>query len=397
MNGGELTSLLAERTVGTPTSRIVRVLSERGALSAAQIARITGLAKSTVSTTLAELRKSGMVVEVHAERGATVGRPATALTLNPEAGTCVGVLIGLNHIQVIVADVSHAVLADKTHYLEADYSTADGVAIARRLVGEAYAEQGLSMDSMLGVGIAVAGPIEPHNGRMLRASGIPTWAGVEIPKLFEPAFQKPIFADNESNCSALAEMMWGSAIGHEDFMMFTVDLGVGGAIVANGRVMRGVAGGAGEFGHMSIDPNGPLCRCGNRGCLELYASFKTPLAHASERFERRMSVEDVVGLALGGDIGCRRLIEDTAEIAGRGLGVIATAINPPLIVVGGRLALAGEVLLKPLRAAYDRHTLVKCSDVPDYNRTQIRQARFVTNDACMGAVGLVLRYQGRLN
>jgi predicted NBD/HSP70 family sugar kinase len=387
----ELKSLLADRALGTPTGRIVRALSERGAMSATQLARLSGLAKSTVSTTLRSLRDSGLVVENPITGNGKVGRPATILTLNPHAGTCVGVLIGLQHIQVILADVSHAVLSDKTFALEADYSPQAAVEIATRLVRESYAEQGLPLESLLGVGIAVAGPVNPVNGRMLRASGVPTWVGVDVPELFRPAFNRPVIADNESNCSAIAEMTWGAAIGYEDFVMFTADVGVGGAIVAGGRVLRGIAGGAGEFGHMSIDPNGPLCRCGNRGCLELYASFETPLKYASQRFGRAMTLEDVIGLALEGDIGCRRLIEDTAEIAGRGLGIIGTAVNPGLIVVGGRLPLAGELFMRPLRASFDKHTLVKCADVPADSRTEIRVSRFIANDACMGAVGLVLR------
>src|SRR5689334_4238544 len=111
MNKVELKSLLTDRALSTPSGRIVRVLSERGGLSATQIAQITGLAKSTISATLSELRASGVVVEALApagDRRAGVGRPSTLLTLNPNAGTCVGILVGLNHIQVIVADVSHA-------------------------------------------------------------------------------------------------------------------------------------------------------------------------------------------------------------------------------------------------------------------------------------------------
>ena len=201
----------------------------------------------------------------------------------------------------------------------------------------------------------------------------------------------------ESNCSALAEMMWGAATGHEDFVMFTFDVGIGGAIVVGGRVLRGIAGGAGEFGHMSIDPSGELCRCGNRGCLELYASFQHALQLARMRLGRKTSVEEVISLANEGDIGFRRLIEDTSEIAGRGLGVICTAINPGLIIVGGRLALAGDLMMKPLQASFDKHTLVKRNDVPAASRTEFRLAQFIQNDSCMGAVGLVLRHHGALS
>src|SRR5688500_2060526 len=395
----ELKALLVARDVGTPAGRIVRALSEMGGLSAAEIARTTRLAKSTVSAALSELRRSGIVVEsasLDLPRGVSVGRPATVLTLNPEAGTCVGILVGLEHIQVIVADVSHAVLSDKTVYLQPDYSPQHAAELVRGLVDDAYTESALSTDTMLGVGIAVAGPIHPVSGRVMRAGGVTTWAGTDIRTIFEPALDCPIFADNESNCSAIAEMMWGAARGHQDFVLFTVDLGVGGAIVSRGHVLTGIAGGAGEFGHISIDPTRHLCRCGSRGCLELYASFREPMAHAQRRFGRQLGIEEVVALAIEGDLGCRRLIEDTASAAGRGLGIVGAAINPGLVVIAGRLVRSGPLFLDALTASYDKYTLIKHSDVSDESRTQIVPSRFIDNAACMGAVGLVLRHHGRL-
>jgi len=400
MARSDLKSLLVDGSAGTPEGRIVRALSEGGALSAAQIARLTGLAKSTVSTALAGLRRSGMVVESHEianGREASLGRPATLLTLNPQAGTCVGILVGLEHIQVIVADVSHAVLFDESIEMEIDYTQDDAIALVRALVRKAYSSADMSMDTLLGVGIGVGSPIDPNSGRVMRAGGVNTWAGTDIRTIFEPALEQAIFADNESNCTAIAEMMWGAARGHEDFVLFTVDIGVGGAIVSRGHVMTGAAGGAGEFGHISLDPHGPLCRCGNRGCVELYASFREPLQLASRRFGRPISFDEMIELALAGDAGCRRLIEDNAEIAGRALGIVGSAINPGLIIVTGRPVRAGSLFIEPLTRAYEKHTLIKRVDVIEEARTRIVPGSFINNGACMGAVGLVLRHHGRLH
>jgi predicted NBD/HSP70 family sugar kinase len=399
MAHSELKDLLVNPNTGSPAGRIIRALSERGGLSAAQLARTTRLAKSTVSSALSELRRAGIVVESAAlemPREASVGRPATVLTLNPEAGTCVGILVGLEHIQVIVADVSHAVLTDKTVFLEPDYSPQHAAELVRGLVEEAYAARDISMDTMLGVGIAVGAPINPTTGMVMRAGGVTTWAGTDIRTIFEPALDCPIFADNESNCAAIAEMMWGAARGHSDFVLFTIDLGVGGAIVSHGQVLRGIAGAAGEFGHIVVDPHGPLCRCGNRGCLEVYASFREPMVLAARRFGTGITFDDVIARAIAGDAGCRRLIEDTATAAGRGLGVIGATINPGLVVAAGRLVRAGEMFLEPLRASYDRFTLVKNSDVGQESRTSIMPGRFIENASCMGAVGLVLKHHGRV-
>lgn len=334
-----------------------------------------------------------MVVEVGSQPVGSVGRPATTLTLNPQAGTCIGILIGQAEIQVIVADVSHSVLADRSLYLEPDYPPEKAAGLVRELIAEAYSEQWQKPEGLLGVGIAVGGPVNPVNGQVLRG-GLPNWAGIDLRQLFGPMFDAPLFIDNESNCSAIAEMTWGAAQGFDDFIVFTLDLGVGGAIVSGGKVLRGIAGGAGEFGHVVINPDGPLCRCGNRGCLEVYASFREPLAEAERHFGRGLRISDVVSLALEGDATCRALIERAGVAGGRGLGLIGSVFNPSLVVVSGRLATAGELLMQPLAESFEQLQLVKRDDVPDMARTILRPSRFTDNGACMGAVGLVLRHHG---
>ena len=394
MNRIELKSLLADSALGTPAGRIVRTLSARGSMSAAQLARHTGLAKSTISTTLSELRRTNMVVETGIELDGGVGRPATTLTLNPEAGTCIGILIGQSEIQVIVADVSHRVLSDQTVQLEPDYSPEHATDLVRGLIAEAYSQQWRSQDGLLGVGIAVGGPVNPVTSRVMRG-GVPKWTGVSLHEHFAPMFEAPILADNESNCSAIAEMTWGAAQGHEDFIVYTLDMGVGGAIVSGGNVLRGVAGAAGEFGHVVIDPHGPLCRCGNRGCLEVYASFRTALVEAERELGRRLHITDVVRLAMSGDETCRRLIRQAGEAGGRGLGLIGSVFNPSLVVVSGRLATAGDLLMQPLIESFERFSLVKREDVPPSAQTRVVPSAFTDNGACMGAVGLVLRNHGQ--
>jgi len=139
-----------------------------------------------------------------------------------------------------------------------------------------------------------------------------------------------------------------------------------------------------------------LCRCGNRGCLELTASFVPALESASRLYKRHLIIEEFIDLATSGDAGAARLIEDTAERAGRGLAVIGAVLNPRLFVISGRGALAGDLLLKPLMEAYERHSLIKSHHVPAALATRFVIGKFLRNDSLMGAVGLVLRHRGRL-
>ena len=393
----ELKSLLDDEEADHAEARVVRVLSERGAVSANQIARATGLARSTISAALAELRSARVIVEAPASdlaRG--VGRPAASFALNPQAGVCVGLHLSLDEIKLVAADVSHSVIFEKTVPLGRDYAPAAASEAARRTLRDSCREAGVAWRSVIGVGVAFSGPVAP-DGRVQRASIIPTWAGVNLREIFEPALERPIFADNESNCSAIAEMTWGAAIGIDDFVLFKIDIGVGGAIVANGRLLSGVAGAGGEFGHMTLDPRGDLCRCGNRGCLELTASLNPAVAIASRLLGRPVGVDEFVETAARGDVGFRRLLADTAEIAGRGLGMIGAILNPGLILIGGRAALAGEALLAPLIASYERHTLIKREETPAAQRVRIQVSKYPHNHALLGAVALVLRRHGRLS
>jgi predicted NBD/HSP70 family sugar kinase len=392
----ELRSLLEDADANHAEARVARVLSERGPVSANEIARATGLARSTISQALAELRGARVIIETPvAEATRGVGRPASNFALNPRAGVCLGLHLSLEEIKVIAADVAHSVIFEKTVPLKRDYAPAAAAAAARRALRESCRESGLDWRAVLGAGVAFSGPVAP-GGRVHRASIMPTWAGVNLREVFEPALERPIFADNESNCSAIAEMTWGAAVGVDDFVLFKVDIGVGGAIVANGRVLTGASGSGGEFGHMTLDPEGELCRCGNRGCLELSASLNPAVAAASRFLGRPVDVDEFVATAARGDVGFRRLIADTAQIAGRGLGMIGAILNPGLILIGGRAALAGDAFLGPLITAYERHTLIKREDTPHEQRVRIAFAKFARNHALLGAVALVLRRHGRL-
>jgi predicted NBD/HSP70 family sugar kinase len=396
VSGSEIIALLKDHPARTPEARIVRCMSERGAITAADLARATGLARSTISTALSELRSAKVVLEVAQSmevRG--VGRPTSVFSLNPKAGACIGLDVGLTGLRLVLADVSHAVLHHDKIELGLDYTPQAAIRKARAAIAEAYRHSGLSPHSLLGIGVAVAGPVAP-DGHIQRASIVPNWAGVNVRDVFASAFDTAVFADNESNCSALAEMIWGAASEIDDFVYVKIDVGLGGAIVVQRRVVTGVAGAGGEIGHISIDPNGGLCRCGNRGCLELSAGFRNVLERMSHRLKRGVSIEDVVERAFGGDIDCVEAIAAVAEAAGRGLGIIGSILNPGIVVVGGAGATAGPLLFDRLKDSYERHTLLKRVQLAKAQRLRIVPARFTTDGSLMGAVALVLRGLGAL-
>jgi predicted NBD/HSP70 family sugar kinase len=386
MATGRIRKAMADIEAGTVAAQIVGVLSRNGGMSAAQIARLTGLARSTVSTAVTQLKLSHVVVEVERMTLEGAGRPGILLALNPQAGTCVGVHLGYDEVQIVAADISHNFIAQKRFAMGVDYGPDQAMATVKSAFEEFYKANGLSRQSLMGAGISVSGPVS-RIGVLQRGGILPRWAGLNINALFSSVFNAPVMVENESNCAALAELKWGAARGTTDFVMFKMDVGVGGAIVNNGRVITGVSGGAGEFGHVSINPEGELCRCGNRGCLELYASFVKPIEQLSRVHRKDMTIESAIALAEAGDAGAMRLIADVAEYGGRGLAMVGTIINPPLFLIGGRLAQAGELLLAPMRKSFERHSLIKPQDDP---HTTISIGKFTENDSLLGAVALVL-------
>jgi predicted NBD/HSP70 family sugar kinase len=399
MNEDSLKAFLKPGSVDTPSGRIVRALSERGSLSAAQIARMTGLARSTVSTAVAELRRSGLIFDAEPQDSAAtrvIGRPGTALTLNPEAGTCIGVHLALDELRVAVADVSHSVISEQSIPLPHDYGPGIAARTLKAWVARTYAENGLRLSGLLGIGVSVSAPVSP-DGTVHRSSIVPAWADVNVVKVFGEALGALVIADNESNCSAIAEHMWGAAQGEESFILFKINIGIGGAIMIDRRIVKGLAGGGGEFGHVSLDPHGPLCRCGNRGCLEVMAGLAGPLRDLSRIHRADVALADAVDLALSGDVGAARMIADTAELAGRGLSIIGNILNPPLILVSGILAKSGPILMDPLRAAFEKHSLLKPRELTPGERTRILPGALLANDVVLGAVGLVLRHHGHID
>jgi len=210
---------------------------------------------------------------------------------------------------------------------------------------------------VLGAGAAVPGPVDPATGSVARSSMIPSWAGTVIREELENVFAYPLTVDNDSNCAALAEMRWGAGRGYRNVVYLKLHSGIGGAIILNGELLHGNSGRAGEFGHITLDPRGPLCGCGNRGCLETYAGIPALLEQARPSYGPQLTLTELLQLARRGDAGCRRLLTDTGHLVGQALGSLWNTLDPEVIIIGGALSRAQELLLEPARDGFLRTAL----------------------------------------
>ena len=335
--------------------RVVDALRRHGTLSRADIARVTGLSRSTISTLVADLQDRGFIIERPDDdeppRTLGQGRPPVLLRLDPSAGIAVGVDFDHTHVRVAVSDLSRTVVAESSVETDVDHDAPAALDLAADMVRSALDEAGVHSDRVLGVGVALAGPVDLAHGRLHDSSILPGWQGVDTAAELTQRLGVPVHIDNDANLGALAEVTLGAGRTARAAVYVQMSSGVGAGLIVDGRPYRGASGVAGEIGHVTVDEQGPICRCGNRGCLETLASAPAIVRLVSETRGEVSSVEQLVALAKGGDLGCRRAIADAARVVGRVVGNLCNLFNPEMVVVGGDLSAAGELLLGPLREA----------------------------------------------
>jgi predicted NBD/HSP70 family sugar kinase len=340
--------------------RIVDFLRTNGTASRAELARRTGLSRSTVSTLVADLQRRGLVVERAGQFAGEgqPGRPAALLELDPKAGAAVGIDFDHDKVRVAVSDLSRSVLAEASAAYDVDHDAQGALDLAAELTERVLGEAGIERDRLLGAGIALAGPIDHDKGALHPSDVLPGWAEVDAASELEKRLDTPAYVDNDANLGALAEVTLGAGRNARFAAYVSISSGIGAGIVVDGRPYHGHRGTAGEIGHVVVDPQGPICRCGNRGCLETLASGPALLKLVQENRERQeLSVRDMIELARDGDAGCRRAIADAGQVVGRIVAGLVNLFSPEMVVIGGDLGEAGDLLLDPLREAVRRNAL----------------------------------------
>ena len=357
---GSLESLRGRNRV-----RVVDALRRHGLLSRADLARVTGLSRSTISTLVADLQDRGFVEERTggaAPRAPVLGRPPVLLQLARAAGVAVGLAFDHVGVRVVLADLSHVVLAEADVAADVDEDAQGALEAAVRLVQDAVAAAGAARDEVLAAGVALPGPVDQAGGRARQSYILPGWAGIDAAAELAGRLGVPVHVDNDANLGALAEATHGAARGGGATLYVQLSSGVGAGLVVDGRPYRGARGVAGELGHVVVDERGPLCRCGNRGCLEAAVSGSALARLVSESRGQSLTARQVLALARDGDVGCRRAVADAGSVVGRVVGNACNFWNPDTVVVGGELGAAGELLLGPLRDAVLRTGLPDATD-----------------------------------
>ncbi len=343
-------------------ARVAGVLRD-GPATQSELAERTGLANATVSNIVRDLRLRGAVSTsptVHAGRRATLVRLEAA-----DGPSVVGVDFGRRHVRIAIAGTDLQAVAEDAVVLPAGHHASESLAIASTRLHELLDEAGIEPGRVAGMCVGVPGPIDMRTGTIAGHTILPEWVGVSQDRVAE-AFGMPVEVANDADLGAIAERTSGSYRGVDDLMFVKVGTGIGTGLVLGGRLHRGAIGIAGELGHVQVDPQGPLCVCGNRGCLETLASVRIMTQELSAALRKPIATADIVEAALAGDPVTRRVLEDAGAAIGRATANAANLLAPAVVVVGGPLVAVGDLLLEPIRDGFRRfaiHALSESTEV----------------------------------
>jgi predicted NBD/HSP70 family sugar kinase len=360
--------------------RVIQALYRNPASSRTAIAELTGLSRPTVSAFMEELERAGIIEALEDPAPRQSGRPPVLMSLAPRAAFAVGVDMGHEHLRVATCNLSGEILSDEWTAIDVDHAPRETMDLAADLVQTTLAAADVAREHVIGVGMALAAPVD-RAGRVFAEGILPSWGGIDPIAEMTSRLDLPVQLDNDANLGALGEHVFGAGQGVDEMVYVRLSAGIGLGFVFAGHAFGGSTGIAGELGHVRVSRDGPICRCGNRGCLEMVAS---PSAVA-RLLGADVSVAQLLELATSGDRGAIRALADAGELIGEALATVVTLLNPKLIVVGGDLATTGDIVLDPIRTAIARYGIPPAADA-----VRVTLGQLGGHAEVLGAAALVL-------
>jgi predicted NBD/HSP70 family sugar kinase len=333
------------------TAELLGLVRAHGPLTRAEVSERTGWARMTVNGRIDRLVEVGLL-QADGLASTSRGRPAARFRFNPDRGLLLIADIGASGMRLAVCDLAGTVRRRADEDIDIAAGPDEVLSEVERRFDELLADE-TGDGSVWGVGISLPGPVEFATGTVVEPPIMTGWNGTRVPDRLADHFRATVFVDNDVNAMALGEQRTCYP-GVGDLLFVKTGTGVGAGIIANGNVLRGAQGAAGDIGHTwaDVDDAGerrPLCRCGKQGCVEAYASgwaIVRDLAAAGQPIE---TVDQVVERVAFGDPLATSLLRDAGRVIGSSLAHVVSLLNPSVIVVGGQLAAAGEHLLSGIR------------------------------------------------
>jgi predicted NBD/HSP70 family sugar kinase len=365
-------------------------------VSRARIAAATGLTKTTVSSLVDDLVSARLVVELGPEARGEIGRPGSALALDPSGYAGIGLEINVDYIAVCLANLVGEVRYLRTRARDnRSQSPAKVLGRAVRMIRTALARAEAARLTVAGLAVAVPGPVETDSG-LLRLAPNLGWVDVPVAGILADRLaghDLAVVVDNEANLAALGELWFGGHHDLADFIHVSGEIGVGGGVVLSEELFRGVRGFAGEIGHVVVQPDGPRCRCGARGCLEQVAGQEAILRAAgltgavgTSIGQPGGSVAELLARARAGDPATLRAVESAGRALGIGLSATVNVVDPSTVVLGGLYAALEPWLRGPLLEELSERAITH-----RWSPVRLLASRLGPDAAVRGAAGVVVK------
>ncbi|WP_256840556.1 ROK family transcriptional regulator [Ornithinimicrobium faecis] len=341
-------------------SETLQALRRHGPATRSKLAKLAGLSRSAVNLRLDALTASDLIRGSQGE-ASTKGRPADLFTFHERRGWLLVGDIGATKFRAGLCDLSGNVVVEES----AEVNVAEGPEAVLGVVLECFekfvAATDVDRESILGVGVSVPAPVKSGAGMTVNPPIIPRWNRFDVPAWFAPHFACPVYLEKDANAMALGEARL-TFPGVENLLMVKIGTGIGSGMVHHGELFRGADGAAGDLGHTQlalIDADeGPLCKCGNHGCLEAYAGGWAILRDLQDVGKPVQTQDDLVALLQSGDPEAIRLVRRSGRYVGAAIASAVNMVNPRVVVLGGRMVTAGgDHLFASIREMVYRRSL----------------------------------------
>lgn len=400
-------SAVADQSAAIPSTilpeeaELVGLIRRQGPLSRTDLARKTGYSRAKITPLVSRLINLGILQEIGA--GASQGgRRPQLLHFNSLQGCVIGVDIGATSMDIGLAALTGQILDRVSVTIDVQDGPEPVLGQMCELALSLLARNGIAADQIYAIGIGVPGPVQFSTGLLVSPPLMPGWDHYPIRQNIAASFPHArVVVDNDVNIMALGERHFGAGAGVENLIFVKIGTGIGAGIICHGAVYRGSSGCAGDIGHICADPDGPMCRCGNIGCLEAIAggpAFAARALHAaqsgmsailSQRLAARgsLTAEDVAAAAKAGDRASNEIILQSGQIIGTVLATLVNFFNPDLLLIGGGVSQIGLQLLASIRQrVIHRSTALATHDL------RIEFASLRLDAGVMGAIALALEF-----
>ena len=375
--------------------RTLNIIRNTGPSTKQAIASKLGINITTTTSLINKLFKEYKILVVSGVDDSTGGRKPKLYQINKKFGYVIGLDIGGENIRVVITDILGNIISSLRDKINSEKSEEEIISKILSMVDSLIIKSKISKEKILGIGMSISGIINTESGYIIFCPNIEGFKDFPVKKIMEEKTKMKVFIDDSVRCMAIAEKRYGIAKSYNNFIFISLGKGIGIGVFIDGKIYRGSMGLAGELGHITVSENGPICNCGNRGCLEAIASSDGIIRRVTEGMKKgivtslssainnnfdNLTVEIIAKAAKDGDKFAYYIINRTGEYVGIAIAAALNLFGSDLIVIGGGVSECGDILLSAIKRTVKTRALDVISKKVAIIKTQLDD-----NNAALGA------------